>query len=398
MSDALEKLLREARKDMGKREAQGVNWAAVDSALFARIEHERHAERARFTARRAGPWMGAGIAAAAAAAVLAVFVGKSREPTSAASSTASAEENAGTIVAADGQGMALVDGHLATAGTSLRLGDVIEARGGPVGIDRPGKLTLVLEPGSRATVTHVQGALVLALEQGAIEAQVVPIASGEAFAVDIARSRVAVHGTHLRVARAGDLVAVDLSEGVVSVGEAPRVGSVLGALVTAPAHAEFAAADTLGTLTVVHTPALIRAPVALRASAPSRADLGAHAEVVPPKPEANASRVLTPMGGATHPEVRSPSGPPQQPLPDPNAEATVASVVRACMAERPRIENVTILVSTTLHLELSDEGAVRAARFDPPVAPDVNGCAAQAIYKTRFAHGGAVAIRIDFQN
>jgi hypothetical protein len=85
-------------------------------------------------------------------------------------------------------------------------------------------------------------------------------------------------------------------------------------------------------------------------------------------------------------------------LPDPNAEATVASVVRACMAERPRIENVTILVSTTLHLELNDDGAVRTARFDPPVAPDVNGCAAQAIYKTRFAHGGAVAIRIDFQN
>jgi hypothetical protein len=397
MSEALEKLLREARRDMGKRQAQGVNWSAVDSALFARIEQEQHTERARFTARRVGPWVGAGIAAAAAAAVLAVFAGKSREAMSPASTT-SIEESGGTVVATDGPGAALVDGRPASAGTNLRLGDVIDARGGPVVIDRPGRLTLVVERGSRATVTHVQGALVLALDQGAIEAQVVPIPSGEAFAVDIARSRVAVHGTHLRVARVGDRVAVDLSEGVVSVGEAPRVGSVLGALVTAPAHAEFAAADTLGTLTVVHAPASVRSPVVLLPSAPSHAAAAARAEPVPPKPEPNASHASMATGGVTHPEIRAPSGPPQQTLPDPNAEATIAAVVRGCMAERPRVENVTIVVSTTLRLELSDEGAVRAARFDPPVAPDVNGCAAQAIYKAHFTHGGAATIQIDFQN
>ena len=70
-------------------------------------------------------------------------------------------------------------------------------------VDRPGKLTLVLERGTRATITHSQGALVLALDEGAVEAQVVPVPSGEAFAVDVGSSRVAVHGTHLRVARAG---------------------------------------------------------------------------------------------------------------------------------------------------------------------------------------------------
>ena len=68
------------------------------------------------------------------------------------------------------------------------------------------------------------------------------------------------------------------------------------------------------------------------------------------------------------------------------------------MAERPRADNVTVVVSTTLHLDLADDGTVRSARFDPPVAPDVNACAAQSIYRARFAHGGAIALSIDFTN
>ena len=45
---------------------------------------------------------------------------------------------------------------------------------------------------------------------------------------------------------------------------------------------------------------------------------------------------------------------------------------------------------------LIDEPSPGAARFDPPVAPDVNTCAAPAIYRQRFGHGGAVAIPVDF--
>jgi hypothetical protein len=68
------------------------------------------------------------------------------------------------------------------------------------------------------------------------------------------------------------------------------------------------------------------------------------------------------------------------------------------MAERPRADNVTIVVSTTLRLDLADDGTVRFARFDPPVAPDVNACSVQAIYRERFARNGTVAIPIDFSN
>ena len=86
------------------------------------------------------------------------------------------------------------------------------------------------------------------------------------------------------------------------------------------------------------------------------------------------------------------------PASEPSPEEVTANAVRACMAERPRADNVTLIMSTTLHLDLADDGTVRAARFDPPVAADVNTCSAQAIYRQRFAFGGAVAIAIDFTN
>jgi hypothetical protein len=83
---------------------------------------------------------------------------------------------------------------------------------------------------------------------------------------------------------------------------------------------------------------------------------------------------------------------------DPDADNTVARAVRACMSEHPRPDGVTVVVSTTLHLWLGDDGSVRTARFEPPVAPDVNACAAEPIYRTRFPKHGAVKIQVDFSN
>jgi hypothetical protein len=68
------------------------------------------------------------------------------------------------------------------------------------------------------------------------------------------------------------------------------------------------------------------------------------------------------------------------------------------MAGRPRAENVTVLVSTTLHLDVGDDGMVKTARFEPPVMPDVNECASRWIYRVHFPHPGPLAIGIDFKN
>jgi hypothetical protein len=409
VKEPLDELVREARIHHGAEAAGRVDWQAVDAKVFGRIEAEQRQERMRFAGGTRWPALIA--AGMAAAAVLALAMGDAHErPGDAAASLAG--EAGGRIASIEPGGQVFVDGRLATEGAVLRLGDVLEVKGGSAVVERPGKLTMRVEGGSRAAVTHTDGSLVLALARGAVEAQVVPVPSGEAFAVDVDGSRVAVHGTHLRVARSGDHVTVDLNEGVVAVGNAPRVGSVIGSLVTAPAHAEFGALDVGASLTVSHDPSGVRPPV----------PLGSSSRVVPSAlPPASAAR--TPVSGVVQSPVLVPVATPRAasvarvgehaPVPaavpsepvsspvvagapagDPNAEENLGAAVRSCMDPHPQVENVTVVVSTTLHLDLADDGSVRAARFEPPVAPDVNACAASIIYRMRFTHGGTVAIPV----
>jgi ferric-dicitrate binding protein FerR (iron transport regulator) len=398
MSESLDRLVRESRPELGVREARGVDWAEVDRGLFRRIETEQRAERSQLVSARGGRWalVAGGLAVAAA---IGMVIGSARSTPPAEGARATVDDGAASVMAVQGAGQLLVDGKAVDVGATLHVGDVVEARGAQATIERPGKLTLIFERGSKATVTHVQGALVLALEQGAVEAQVVPVPSGEAFAVDVGHSRVAVHGTHLRVARTGDHVVVDLSEGVVSVGEAPRIGSTLGALVTAPAHAEFTTTDAEGTLAVSHDPAVLRAPVSVGSSAQTRAALQSTTLAPAPKADPGETRVQG-LAAASHPEVHAPSVTSPRSAPaaaEVDPEVAIASAVRACLAERPHADNVTVMVSTTVRISLAADGTVSSAKFDPPVAPDVNACASGAIYKARFSHGGSVAVPVDLR-
>lgn len=408
MSDLLRKLIDESRDELGTREARQVDWDAVDRELFARIEQERRLERTRAVGRRAPAW-GVGAAVLAAAACFALVAGKTHEPQSLEAPVASVEAPpAGSVVGILGVGTLLIDGKPATVGATLHLGNVVETRGTSVTVDRPGKLSMVIEAGTRATVTHVQGALVLALDTGAVEAQVVPVPSGEAFAVDVAGARVAVHGTHLRVSREGDHVVVDLNEGVVVIGAAPREGSTVGALVTAPAHAAFAALDASGTLNVTHDVAAVRAPIAIAAQPPAIAQ-GPVATSLAASSTAHPNELRSPSAAAAPagaPVVRPTTVPQGAPAtgappsaaapaaPEPDPASVLASAVRSCVAAHPSPENVTVVVNTTLHLDLDADGNVHAARFEPPVAPDVNTCSAPIIYRTRFAHGGSADVAI----
>jgi len=397
MSRALDKILAEARRDFGTREAKAVDWDAVDEALFARIERDHRSDRARLAPQRRRGLTLAAVGLVAAAAVAVVMAGKGHDAADAGAYAVT--EGAGTIVAIDADGhddSLLIDGKPAARGAALRLGDVLETRASRATLERPGKLTATLEPGSRAVVTHVHGALVLALEQGAIEAQVVPVASGEAFAVDVESSRVAVHGTHLRVARSSDHVVVDLNEGVIAVGAAPRSGSVIGTLVNAPAHVEFLAGDAIGTLAQTHDASAVRRPAGARLATAAR-PFGS------PRPDSSGPRTSPASPGEPRAEGRAPvassvTAKPVASKLELSPEETIVYAVRACMAERLHSDNVTVVVSTTLHLDLADDGVVRAARFEPPVAPDVNTCAAQAIYRARFGHGGAAVVAVDFSN
>jgi hypothetical protein len=425
VSDAYRKIVREARDHWGVGAARDVDWKSIDKSLFDRIERERREQGARFRSRLSAPLRFALAGALAIAVVLAIAVGKMHEDSLAFAPPGRAVV-AAVVVGADGR--ALVNGGMLGRGTQLHAGDTIEARG-RVTLERAGRVSFVIEDGSLATITRAEAPLVLALVRGAIEASVVPVANGEAFAVDVDGARVAVHGTHLRVARSGPSAAVDLNDGVVSVGSAPRVGTVLGTLIMAPAHAEFLATDAQGTLTVTHDEARVRAPVTLASSeeAPAtgrslpgpilgaaplaRADSSSVARpgtAPPPRAEAHAVAALAAAPGpgaqtsasegpaAPAAPVAKASLPDAPPASDDPTKSALAAAVRACMDERPAGENVTVLVETTLYLGLQDDGTVRSARFEPPIAPDVNECATPAIYRAHFAHGGSASVVLSY--
>jgi hypothetical protein len=171
------------------------------------------------------------------------------------------------------------------------------------------------------------------------------------------------------------------------------VGSTLGALVTAPAHAEFTVGDAERTLAVTHDPAELRAPASFGSAMASRSGSPPLASTPVPRPDPADAR----LSGAVRPEghAATVTPPPRSvPVTEVDASVAVAAAVRSCLAERPRADNVTVVVSTTVHLTLGSDGTVKSARFDPPVAPDVNACASGTIYKARFSHDGSVDIPV----
>jgi hypothetical protein len=384
----LDALVREARE---APIAAPIDWEKVDTALFSKIEREAEYQRALTAERgRPWPWLVLGGVAAAAAAAIVMVVPPSQ--TSTLVGVAAVEGTAGDLAFQTGAGEVRVDGSKAQSGLHLRQGDSVETRGAKAVFDAPARVSWLLEDESKVRVERAGSAgaggdsapVLLALSQGALEAQVTPVASGEAFAVDVGGTRVAVHGTHLRVARNGDHVVVDLTEGVVSIGAPPKVGSTYGSLVMAPAHVEFQAGNPAGSLVVEHEASAIRGAVDIMnpaseetASVPVAvaANPAPHVEDVAPPPRSQARH-------ATVARNR-------------NAEAAVKDVVSACYAKYAAapvrssdpVSTTTVSFTTqpTLSLAVNADGYVEGDMFFNPVPPvPVTDCANLPIRKIRF--------------
>jgi hypothetical protein len=427
-------LIEEAKGERGP----DVDWEKVEAKLFPRVEREARAQAAldAYGGASAGAKRGWAIAAAAIAmaAAVALFLSPHHADTSldggGAGVGTAGPVAAGTMQEKDAAAVVHAtrarDGATSrdlTSGGAIAEGDVLDAHAGRAVFKRgePSAVSWALEDGSQVEVRGARGTLVLALAKGAVEAQVAPVLSGEAFAIDVEGTRVAVHGTHLRVERQGTRAVVDLREGVVSIGTPPRSGSTYGDLVTAPAHVEFDAADPHATLKVSHETSRVRAAQLFEPAhpppAPPRPVVVSPPVLVPPVAPAAP---ITPGQGNQPPHapaVQAPASPPPAPPPapqapaavtspvppppaparvDPNPEGTIAEQVRACA--RKHVEHgdgVVITVSTRLDLRIGDTGMVTAAVFDPPLRLEVQACAASAIYGTRFSQPGAASIAID---
>lgn len=395
-----------------------IDWERLEARVMASVAHEpvapaRHlAQTTRSRDIAARGFVALLAAAAAAAAVALVYV--RREPLDPAGDPA--HVSASALQLTEGSGVIRIGDAVARAGDVVRAGDSIAAVGARAIFERPNKVTWALEqsgsePVPRVRVKSAEASLVLALDDGAVEAQVVPVTSGEAFAVDIATEaglvRVAVHGTHLRVARTGSHVVVDLSEGVVAIGAPPREGITTGTTVTAPAHVELDARD-LGTLRIDHDPASVRAPLTLgrTAQAPVTAPpLAAAApptlQVEPARPSTSASAGVASPAFAPQPirtamaPSRSVDDPPSPVTPPVPPREAIVAAVRECAAARNRSGSVAVTVSSDLRLRVSSSGTIESAQFVPPLPADVQTCAASRIYAIRMEDTGPVTIPIE---
>ena len=439
--------LRAAADD--ERAAADLDFSRMEKALFARVDAE--ASRRRFRSRVS---MGAGMLAVAAAAIL--FVGRANIMTgdraegpvsnAASNGPATADPGAGELEQGEVTSATRViirtngGGELAPRalgrGESLRRGDVIATThavfrsAGRVAFE-VGSAPNAASP-ARLRVSETDRPIVLALDNGVVEAQVDKVASGEAFAVDTGDVRIAVHGTHLRVVRDGQRVTLDLTEGIVNVGHAPKSGSTYGTLVTAPAHAEFDVDALETTFVMTKDPARVRTADDLTAAASNAGNeatamAGTRGAVSPPEQSAS-----TPQSDQNHAEKKPNSGPSAQTSTsagsaggrppaavadtlgatrtgvigassgtreqqEETGRAAISHAIETCVHDKLQPGDVRLTLESTLNLSVGEDGYVQAARFDPPLDPEVQKCAAGTIYRVRFARGGSQLVPISLQ-
>jgi hypothetical protein len=380
----LDDLIRDTKKD-----APDVDWKSVDEKLFARIEQEPRPLTTSDEPEQNGRviWIGSALTLAAAAAAL-LLVHPGSNGSNGVDPHASAPQSAGVVAAGD------VQGH--HPGSQLGRGDRIDVVDQVAYFEAPGAVRWSASQGSLLHVEHAASPLVLSLEKGSAEAQVTPVPSGEAFAIDVTASsgevvRVAVHGTHLRVARDGDKITVDLTEGVVSIGAPPRRGSTIGALVTAPAHVELDARD-VSSMRVDHEASSVRR--AERVTPAPRAD---QETAFVPSP---AVQTLEPFEIVAEPRTPSHVLKPQTTNILPTAPVyltttdELASALVACGKDTIIPQSV---FSTTLTIQLGDDGSMKTATFTPAFLPEARDCAANVIWKrTKLANTtGTVTVPVE---
>lgn len=387
----LDSLIAEAKADREPKLVRDLDWNAIESRVMADIDAPAPGLLDRAARRRN---IVRGVSLALAIAATAIIWVRRQPATPAAPPTGLVTASVTPAVEASSftGGELHVGGALAQPGFTVHEGDSLSVTKGRATFERAGAVSWLIEPDplpARVRVTSaasMQGTthrpLVVRLEDGAIEAQVVPIKEGEAFAVDVATTnnvvRVAVHGTHLRVARSGDRVVVDLTEGVIAIGVAPKEGMTRGTTVTAPAHVELDASD-LATLRVDPSPSSVRTAI----------PLGEHAVAAASPP---ASVAVAPAAVPTTKTAKiDPPKPPHR-----SARETIVAAVRQCAVSHAKSGEVRVSVRSDLTLTVKPSGDVELAKFNPPLPPAVQSCAAETIYKTKLDETGVVSVPIEF--
>jgi ferric-dicitrate binding protein FerR (iron transport regulator) len=391
-----------------------VDWERIEQKLFSSVGEIETPAPAQPIAAAVAPtpapargfgsvWTAAFAAAAAVALVAGIDFGESPVPAPASARVSRAPRPLRGL----------------TLGDSLELGGSVASKTQPLAYEKPGVVTFTLAPSSRVELVAADqdgdkpGALTIALTEGSVHAEVEPQADGEAFAVEVGHTRVAVHGTSFTVTRDADHVVVEVAHGSVAVGPTGYRGSTQGWLLVGPDRARFSldgareaewlalppglplavapvaagnrsagATDSSdGTVNQLHKPSSAAAlgPSAAR----SNRGVTAHAEAAATHAEA-AARAPEEAVPVDKPQEVAARGPVEQ---EEAAKAAIMRGLESCYERQVSSSGVSFSIVSSLTLSILPNGSVREGLFNPPLSPTLMNCARDAITMARFPRG-----------
>jgi hypothetical protein len=403
--DSAIRALRALSREAAEAQVPAVDWDRVERNLLAQIARgdelaspESPAPTREWVAppaRVGSPWTAALAAAAAVAFAFGVHTSE-RQPALRASDRA-----ARTPLAV----------HGVTLGDSLVPGDVVESKARELTYEKAGLVRFTVAPSSRIELVEAErigdgaGAVTISLAEGSVHAEVQPQPEGEAFAVEVGRTRVAVHGTSFTVSREGDRVKVEVAHGSVAVGPAGHRGSTQGWLLVGPDQARFSldgareaqwlaepASDSMRSsppeLASGQRLAEAGGAASAKPSMVAGATPGRGARAIARGESAHSSDDAT--GKATAESRTHTREIVTHADQDEAAAAAILSGIESCYERQVSSFGVTFSIKSSLTLSILPNGTIREGVFNPPLSPTLMSCAQEAIGSSRFPAGEGV--------
>lgn len=289
---------------------------------------------------------------------------------------------------------------------ALREGDLVEAAVGPLAFGQAGSMQWTLSAGSRLVVrsTLESGAHAVELESGSMRGLVAPgssmplvVSAGETEVVSFGA------GAIFSVTRSSRKLVLHLEEGAAKVGHRsmPEAGKVFVAPLVAAfsldggesyellpsevtsldprtAPDEVRASNPSGVESPEEQPIAVRREDVSQDRPIAQRDPARVAVTEPPKvdPVAPPSTSVAPAPAATtEPGVVDPTKDVR--LSDSAVSSTLVSCIGRVRNERQAkaAEGVTVLINSTLRVQVNDDGSVKSAAFNPPLERELQGCA-----------------------
>jgi hypothetical protein len=359
-SAAVHALIAEAREHLGTKSAGAqVDWEKVDAGVLANTSASREGRVYALptpASKKIATVFGA-VAMAAAIPFLLLRADAGTKPFE-----ASIQHSQAPVLSQMARTLGTV--NFTHESASIRSGESLEVRGeGRVVFERTkteerkGIQWALSASGATAGKVRLQkegDAIVLALESGAVEADVEPGSAVPILYVETGKTRVVVRGTHFRVERHGDTVTVDLTRGKVSIESASSPAYTM----LAPTHAAFHVAGT--DLAFTENAGLIRSEQSFLVF-DEQSSHAANTKALP-----SGQQVIAALPRLSRDQV--------------------SASAQSCIEKHGTLTKTgarEVSIESVLALETDTDGNVTHLSFDPPVHPGAETCVKAAVAKGR---------------